>query len=110
MSKHHVTVEDGRVTKFVCEDDNGPCHTYPVCDCSEWSNDMHDVEHGAGHEYAHHKDCWMQWWFDNPETTIYDSPDREWDAEGPPAGMTQSGYIETEYDECVVWKFIEEEK
>lgn len=106
MSKHHVTIENGVLTKFVCEDAQGECHTYPRCDCPEWSITAHAEEYGPGHELAHHEDCWMQGWFDTPESTSYNGDGNDFGE--IPRDLTRDGYIDTEWDECVGWRFTEE--
>lgn len=108
MSKHHVTVENGRITKLVCPEAE-ECHVYPKCDCESWSDD-HPETHGEGHEIVYHKDCWLQGWFD-ADGASYDGADgNDMTDNGMPREMTRSGYIEYEFDECPLWHFIEARK
>lgn len=106
MSKHHVTVENGRVTKLVCPEAE-ECHVYPKCDCEQWADD-HAEEYGEGHEKARHDDCWMKGWF-MADGACYNGTDQNDMADsGLPEGMTRSGYIDYEFEECPLWHFTDD--
>lgn len=85
---------------FECRGDRASkCHSYPDCYCESW---------GAEHEHplAPHDDCWLVSWFDaGVDTTSYDGEDGSSEYEW--MLPERSGPIETEFDECVIWRWAE---
>ena len=109
-SEHLVTVTDGVITKFECTNPEAACHIYPECDCESWADD-HASERGAGHAVVKHDDCWLQGWFDHGSPgAVYSGDDyNDMRDDGIPVGMTRTGRIEHEYDDCILWSFEPED-
>jgi len=103
---HYMTVEDGRIVKFECGWLYGACHFYPECSCESWGID-HLGDCGPGHERVHHKDCWMQDWFEVPEVWYSGEDTDDFVEGGIPDGMNRSGEITWCYvDEHIEWEFV----
>ena len=97
--------------EFKCTALYGSCRFYPDCECESWGDD-HYGDNGVGHERIHQDECWLQGWFDNPESTEYVGPDAEdyFDiGSGIPRGMNRTGRITAcgnGYDGYIEWEFV----
>jgi hypothetical protein len=105
---HFVTVtherdEDGEITystlTFECRGTiDSPCHLYP--------DDAENFGEVPREQWIRHEECWLKDWFDaGYDVTPYDPDDGlMYDLVNVPAG---SGAIEYEYDECILWSWID---
>lgn len=115
---HHVTVtshwdpdeemwDEPRI-EFECAALYGDCHFYPACGC-EWFEYNHFELNGPGHERVHHDRCWMQDWFEIPESLSYEGEDGDGGRDGGLSeGMNRSGRIRAccVLGEYVEWEFV----
>lgn len=94
---HTMTITDS-IPSFTCT--NGPeaaCHSYPACDCDEWTED-----HAREHPNVQHEKCVLDSWY-----SISTDATQDMYLEGDdPMPENATGEIETEWDECPLWYFL----
>jgi hypothetical protein len=106
---HFVTVEHERdkygdvvatTMRFECRGTiDSPCHLYP--------DDVESFSEVPEEQWTKHQDCWIRDWFDtgDEDVTPY------WPGDGLNYGLHNipdgSGPIDYEYDECILWHWVD---